>query len=179
VRFVPLLLAFSALSALCLGDVRNCSCDIGNAQSMAKRECGLCREAQKQPANVPVFFLKDINPHKPNRWLALPRVHARTLADLTAPQRLALWTAAIAKARELWGDQWGLAVNAGVRRTQCHIHIHIGKLVDSTETPNVMVVNTPADIPVPPDDSGMWAHPVGGKLHVDIGEDAPEMRLMR
>ena len=72
VRFLPALLLLSALS---LADVRNCVCDISSAESMAKRECGLCREAEKQPQDTPVFFLKDINPNKPHRWLALPRVH--------------------------------------------------------------------------------------------------------
>ena len=42
---------------------------------MAARECSLCREAEKQPAEPGVFFLKDVNPRKPNRWLALLRQH--------------------------------------------------------------------------------------------------------
>ena len=42
---------------------------------MKRRQCSLCREAEKQPADQSIFFLKDINPRKPNRWLALPRAH--------------------------------------------------------------------------------------------------------
>jgi diadenosine tetraphosphate (Ap4A) HIT family hydrolase len=171
--------ALVLLSALALGDVRNCTCDIASVESMAKRECGLCREAEKQPPDTLVFFLKDINPNKPHRWLALPRAHAHTFADLTPPQRLALWTAAIAKAKEIWGDQWALAANADSRRSQCHVHVHIGKLFEGVENADFVLVDGPADIPVPHDGGGIWIHPAGGKLHVHLGEDAPETLLMR
>jgi diadenosine tetraphosphate (Ap4A) HIT family hydrolase len=174
-----LLPALLLLSALALGDVRNCTCDIASAESMAQRECGLCREAEKQPPDAPVFFLKDINPNKPHRWLALPRVHVHRLGDLTAAQRFALWTGAIAKAHELWGDQWGLAFNADVRRSQCHVHVHIGKLMDDVETKDFVLVDGPANIPVPQAGGGIWIHPVGGKLHAHLGEEAPETLLVR
>jgi hypothetical protein len=82
---------------------------------MAAKNCGLCREAEKQPADTTVFFLKDINPLKPNRWLALPRAHTHALKDVSPEARLALWNAAIEKARSMWGDQWGLAVNGDER----------------------------------------------------------------
>jgi|SRR5450755_2063141 diadenosine tetraphosphate (Ap4A) HIT family hydrolase len=165
--------------ALALGDVRNCTCDIASAESMAKRECGLCREAEKQPVDTSVFFVQDINPNKPHRWLALPRAHAHTMADLTEAQRRGLWTAAIGKAHEVWGDDWGLAANADSRRSQCHVHAHIGKLLEGVETADFTVVDGPADIPAPKDAGGIWIHPAGGKLHVHLGEDAPETLLMR
>jgi len=176
VRYLPALVLFSAIA---LGGVRNCTCDLASAESMAKRECGLCREAEKQPPATQIFFLQDINPNKPHRWLALPRAHAHVLADMTPAQRLALWNAAIAKAQETWGDQWGLAANADIRRTQCHVHVHIGKLLEGVETPDFVLVDGPADIPVPHQGGGIWIHPVGGKLHVHLGEDAPETLLMR
>jgi diadenosine tetraphosphate (Ap4A) HIT family hydrolase len=176
VRFLPALLL---LSAVALGDVRNCSCDLASVARMEKRECGLCREAEKQPPDAPVFFLKDINPNKPHRWLALPRVHVHELADLTPAQRLALWTAAIAKAKEVWDDQWGLAFNADIRRSQCHVHVHIGKLFEGVENADFVLVDGPADIPIPQDGGGIWIHPVGGKLHVHLGKDDPETLLMR
>ena len=176
VRYVP---AVALLCGMAFGDVHNCSCELANAESMAKHECGLCREAEKQPANVPVFFLKDINPRKPNRWLALPRAHTHLLADLTAEQRTEFWTAAIQKARELFGEQWGLAVNGDASRTQCHVHVHIGKLLDDAENRDFVVVNGPADIPVPQDGAGFWVHPVAGKLHVHGDEDVTETVLMR
>jgi diadenosine tetraphosphate (Ap4A) HIT family hydrolase len=157
-------------------DVRNCNCD-ESPEAMAARECALCREADAQKGDEPFFFLKDANPNKPNRILVLPRSHGKKpqdLAGMTPRERAAYWTAAIAKARELWGEQWGLAVNSLVRRTQCHAHIHIGKLLDGVEKDGAVVVATPAEFPVPEDGSGMWVHPVGGQFHVHMGEDAPE-----
>jgi len=99
------------LAALVRADVRNCACDAAKPETLAAHECGLCREAENQPASPAVFFLKDINPRKPNRWLALPRPHAHSLPEMSSQARLELWTAAIAKANSLWGDDWGLAVN--------------------------------------------------------------------
>jgi hypothetical protein len=167
------------LASLAAADVRNCVCDVAKPESMAARECGLCREAESQPADAAIFFLKDNNPRKPNRWLALPRAHGHALGAMTPEARLALWNAAIGKARSLWGDQWGLAVNGDERRTQCHAHVHIGKLMDGVETPNFVEVAGAADIPVPTDGTGFWVHAVGGKLHVHSGEQVTEFVLMR
>ena len=64
--------------------------------------------------------------------------------------RIAYFTAAIAKAHELWGNDWGIALNADSSRTQCHTHIHIGKLLPDVENDNFIVVDGPADIPVLP-----------------------------
>jgi hypothetical protein len=167
---------------LAFADVTHCACDVSKPQSLAARECGLCKEAEAQPADAGVFFLKDTNPRKPNRWLALPRTHTPVghgLADMTAEQRTALWTAAIAKAREMWGDQWGLAYNGDASRTQCHAHLHIGKLLEGIETDNFIVVPGPAEIPVPKDGMGLWVHPVEGKLHVHLGEQICETVLLR
>ena len=173
------LAALLLLTALSLADVRNCVCDLSNAESMAKRECGLCREAEKQPQDTAVFFLKDINPCKPNRWLALPRLHTHSFAEMTAEQRLIFWTDTIRKASELFVDKWGLAYNGDVSRTQCHMHVHIGKLLDEVETQNFVAVDGPADIPFPRDGSGFWIHPEGGKLHVHLGEEITETVLLR
>src|SRR5712692_8239443 len=118
---------------------------------MAAKECGLCREAESQATDVQVFFVKDINPRKPNRWLALPRAHRHALADMTPEARSALWSAAIEKAKSLWGDQWGLAVNGDEKRTQCHAHIHIGKLLDAAEPTGFTEAGGPAGIPIPKD----------------------------
>jgi hypothetical protein len=41
------------------------------------------------------------------------------------------------------------------------------------------VVSGPAQIPLPKDDSGLWVHPVGGKLHVHMGEQITETVLFR
>jgi CDP-diacylglycerol pyrophosphatase len=176
VRSLVVLLLFSAFSS---ADVRNCVCELSSPESMAKRECGLCREAEKQPPDGAVFFLKDINPRKPNRWLALPRAHIHSFAEMTPEQRTAFWTAAIRKATELFGDRWGLAYNGDASRTQCHAHVHIGKLLDDVETQNFVEVDGPADIPIARDGSGFWIHPNGSRLHVHLGEEITETVLLR
>jgi hypothetical protein len=150
---------------------------------MQSRECGLCREAESHPADIRYFTLKDNNPRKPNRWLALPRFHVKgphELADMTPEQRAGLWAAAIAKGQELWGDKWGLAVNGAETRTQCHAHIHIGRLLEGLETSEFIEVDGPQQIPVPRGTGeGLWVHPVGAKLHVHRGELITETVLLR
>jgi hypothetical protein len=159
-----------------------CDCNPSDAQKMAARQCGLCREAEKQSAETAVFFLKDINPRKPNRWLALPRKHGNdhhSIAEMPQDERTPLWTAAIQKAQELFGGEWALAINGDLARTQCHTHIHIGKLIKGVEIDNFVVVSGPADIPAPGDGTGLWVHPVGKKLHVHLGEQITETVLVR
>jgi hypothetical protein len=167
---------------LAAADVRQCGCDVEKPESLASRECGLCREAEKQPPEQKIFILKDINPRKPNRWLVLPRAHTKgghSLGDLSAADRLALWKAAIAKGRELFGDEWGIAYNGDESRTQCHGHVHVGKLLQGVELSNFKVVNGPETIPVPSDGHGLWIHPDGKKLHVHLGEEITETVLLR
>lgn len=163
-------------------DVRGCDCDYTSPESLArKKECSLCVEAEKVPAYQEVFFLKDKNPTKPNRILALPRIHTpgpHELSSLSADQRHVLWVAAIAKAAEVWGDDWGIAYNGDEKRTQCHTHLHIGKLLAGQENDHFVVVATAAEIPVP-QGTGLWVHPVGGKLHVHLGEQTNETVLQR
>lgn len=177
-----------AVTALCLlpltrADVRNCQCDESRPETMAARECALCREADKQPADVEFFFLRDTNPRKPNRWLALPRFHGnrpQQLLEMTPEQRTAYWKAAIAKAREVWGDEgWGIALNSTEKRSQCHIHLHIGKLLPDAEDANFVVVDRPEDLPLPKDGEGMWIHPVGARYHAHMNEPTGELRLER
>jgi hypothetical protein len=148
---------------------------------MQSRECSLCAEAEKQPMATAVFFLKDINPRKPNRWLALPREHAHgkhRLADLNSEARTALWTAAIEKAKSMWGDLWGVAYNGDRVRTQCHAHIHLGRMVPGVEAGEFIVVENISQIPVPAAD-GLWIHQHQGKLHVHTGEQIAETVLLR
>jgi hypothetical protein len=168
--------------ALAAPEPSRCNCDPARPETMEARECSLCREAEKQPPGLDVFFLKDNNPRKPNRWLALRRAHdtgMHSLVDLPAKERTTLWTAAIAKAREMWGDDWGLAYNGDLVRTQCHLHIHMGKLLKGIETRNFIVVNGPAEIPAPQDGTGVWVHSQGTKLHVHLGEQICETVLLR
>jgi len=161
----------------------DCDCDPARPETLKLRQCSLCNEAEKQPAGTRVFFLKDINPRKPNRWLALPRQHgtgAHHLHDLSHAERTELWTAAIAKAKELFGPtEWGVAYNGEKVRTQCHTHLHIGRFVPVAEqSKGYIVVSGPAEIPAPPG-AGIWVHPVGGKLHVHFGEQITETVLVR
>jgi diadenosine tetraphosphate (Ap4A) HIT family hydrolase len=169
--------------ALVLADARNCACDATKPETLASVNCSLCREAEKQPVDQGVFFLKDANPTKPNRTLALPRKHTagpHNLEDLSAADRTELFAAAIAKARELWGDQWGIAYNGVERRTQCHAHLHIGKLVEGAETGHdFLTLDSAADIVVPKDGSGFWIHAVKGKIYEHSGEQVNEFVLER
>lgn len=149
---------------------------------MKQRQCSLCNEAEKQAADVEVFYLKDINPRKPNRWLVLTRKHGsglHHLHDLSLHDRTVLWTAAIKKARELWGDDWGVAYNGEKVRTQCHTHVHIGRIMPHIENNRFVVVTKPSQIPAP-NGEGLWIHGAGGnKMHVHLGEQTTETALMR
>lgn len=178
---LPLFVAI-LLPILLFADISQCACDPANPETLKLRECSLCVEAEKQPHDAGIFFLKDINPRKPNRWLALPKLHSHAghpLHKLPRELRTRLWTAAIAKARELWGDDWGLAYNSAVNRTQCHTHLHIGKLLLGLSPGRFIDVDHPSQIPAPEDDTGLWVHPVGDKLRVHFGEGITETTLLR
>lgn len=157
-----------------------CECEPSRPETMKLRQCSLCSEAEKQTSEI--FFLKDISPRKPNRWLALPRRHRpglHHLHELSASERTRLFTAAIEKAKQLWGADWGIAYNGPKVRTQCHLHLHIGKLLKGVETDRaVVVVSSPAQIPVPPF-QGLWLHGHGKHIHVHFNEQLTETVLMR
>ena len=181
-RLLPLLMALP-LGGLCFAQTGQCDCDHSRRETLQTRNCSLCREADQQPPEPEIFYLKDNNPRKPNRWLVLLRAHGKgshSLAGLPRPARTLLWTAAVKKAQELWGDQWGLAYNGDTVRTQCHLHIHIGKLLTAAVTHRkVALVNGPAGIPAPKDGEGLWVHPQGRKLLVHLGEQICETVLLR
>ena len=160
-------------------DIVDCGCDPAKPETLAARQCGLCREAEKQPADAKVFFLRDINPSKPNRWLALPRAHARSLDQLTAPERAELWSAAIAKAKSLFGEDWAAAYNSPTVQTQCHVHLHLGKLIPGVETDQAITATKIEDIPAPRPGEGLWVHPQGNLFHVHTGEQITETVLER
>ena len=152
-----------------------CQCDHTSHAAYDQRNCGLCAEVDKAPTDVDVVFVKDNDARKPNRWLALPREHAagtfQSLSDVPRQQRTELWRQAIARAKQDWGDRWGLAVNGTQARGQCHLHIHIGRLIDAVEWGEAMTVDEPGQIP-DPGLLGIWVHPLSGamsgKLHVHI-----------
>lgn len=182
----PMLRAWGLIPALLISAVaaqgqQLCECDPANPEMAKTRNCSLCNEAEKAPKGE-IFFLKDNNPRKPNRWLALPRRHAEGqhhLHELSDAERITLWRAAIGKAKELWGDDWGVAYNGPKVRTQCHAHIHIGKLLQGVERDvNVITISRIEQIPSPKNE-GLWIHPAGGKLHVHLGEQTTETALLR
>jgi len=155
-----------------------CACDHSRPETLQARQCALCREAEKQPADVAVFFLKDINPTKPHRWLALPRHHYAGFPQMTAEERAEFWRAAIAKAQELYPDKWGIAVNGPRLVTQCHPHAHISIFIPAVEADDAVTVTRLEDIKVP-EDAGIWFHPVPGGYHVHSGEQITETVLLR
>ena len=135
------------------------------------------------PQYVSDLFQGYTSPLKPHQWLILPRTHASDgrvpLSKLTAAERTAFWTAAIARARALFGEDWGLALNGDEARSQCHTHVHIGRLLEGVERGRPLVIDGPADIPVPKDGTGLWIHAAGNKLHVHVGEQSTEGVLER
>ena len=168
------------LLALALrADFVTCNCDPSRPETLEARQCSLCREAERQNADTTVFFLKDANPSKPNRWLALPRTHERSIDLLNSAQRAELWSSAIARARSLFGDQWAIAYNSPSVQTQCHVHLHIGKLIPGVETSQFITAAKILDIPVPVRGEGYWVHPQGNQFHVHTGEQVTETVLER
>ena len=156
-----------------------CACDPQDPDSLKERRCSLCAVVEHAPPGTPVVLVKDNILKKPDRWLALPRTHSpgmHQMSALTDAQRTELWSTAIAKAKELWGDQWAVAYNAEKLHTQCHVHVHIGKLLDGVEWGEFKVIDSPDQIPQPGAD-GLWIHPVNGKLHVHLGEQLTETVL--
>jgi diadenosine tetraphosphate (Ap4A) HIT family hydrolase len=169
--------AFAAL--LLRGDLVTCGCDVSQPETLQARQCSLCREAEKQPETATVFLLKDANPTKPNRWLALPRGHDRPIDTLPPELRAQLWSAAVAKAKSLFGDEWAVAYNSPTVQTQCHVHVHIGKLIPGVETDQFIAVTKIEDIPIPAKGEGIWIHPQGNLFHVHTGEQITETVLLR
>ena len=142
-----ILLAVCAVRA----DVRDCVCDLANPDIAQIRGCSLCIEAAKHPASEHVILLKDNDPTKPNRWLALPQAPfdgSDPLMHMSEADRASLWNAAIAKGKELWGGAWAVAMNGDIARRQCHAHVHVGKLLDGKETDNGYYVDGAAQLPV-------------------------------
>lgn len=179
-RFTVVLLMFASMGVL-RADISGCACDPKNPESMKARQCSLCLEAEKRPAGEEFFVLKDINPRKPGRWLVLPVAHgsaAHHFRDLPKPQRDKLWREAIRVATEKFGDGWGLAYNGERARTQCHLHLHVGRFIQAAETSGAITVKRVDDIPVPIE-GGIFVHSVPGGLHVHLGDQITETVLVR
>ncbi len=160
-------------------DIRGCVCDPAQPGTLQDRACSLTRVAIEQTGAAPVFFVRDANPAKPNRWLAIPRTLHQSLNEMTPAERNVYWAAAIAKARDLWPDNWAIAINGDERRSQCQLHAHIGKLLPEADRSGGVLVDRVEEIPTPPAGSGIWIQPEGNKLRVHPGVMAGETNLMR
>lgn len=160
--------------------VVDCPCDHSQPESLKPRVCSLCGTARKQTTEI--YFLKDINPHKPNRYLALPKAHEggmQSIGTMPEPLRTLLWREAIAKARELYGERWGLAHNSHLFRTQCHAHVHMGPMSPDVEDVNGILYDDPKDFPAAPPDQGIWIHPKDGRYCLHLDRDLTEIVLIR
>ncbi len=158
----------------------DCPCDHAELSSLSSQVCSLCETAEKRTSDV--YFLKDINPHKPNRYLALPRAHDKgfqSSADLSEPLHARLWTRAAERAQELYPDRWGLAQNGHYFRTQCHAHIHIGPLRPEIDDKGGEVVGRAEGIPNVGPEQGIWIHPKDSGYCVHLDRDLAEIVLVR
>ncbi len=158
----------------------DCPCDHAQPSSMQSRVCSLCGTAEN--ADEDIYFLKDINPHKPNRYLALPRAHGsgfQSTADLAPAERARLWQRASERGEELFPGRWGLAQNSHFFRTQCHAHIHIGPLSPEVEDSGGTLYATTAEFPDVGPEQGLWLHPKDGQFCVHLDRDLAEIVLIR
>ncbi len=181
VRLAGLLaLACWALVPLVPMPVVNCPCEHGEPGTLSSRVCSLCGTAELQSGEI--YFLKDINPHKPNRYLALPKSHDRgfqSTADLSESLRARLWLGAVERAEELFPGRWGLAQNSHYFRTQCHAHIHIGPLSPEVDDTGGVVYQTVGEFPNVGPEQGIWLHPKHGGYCVHLDRDLAEIVLVR
>ena len=81
----------------------DCPCDHSRPETLSSWVCGRCGTAEDRDSVI--CFLKDINPHQPNRCLALPKVHGngfQSTRDLTESLRTHFWLEAARRADELY-----------------------------------------------------------------------------
>lgn len=181
VRSLTFLLLLGSAALPLAADVTNCACDPARPETMKARECSLCVEAEKHPADVTFFVVKDVNPRKPNRWLALPRMHSpgpHPLHLVPKETRTLYWRYAIEQATARFGEEWALAYNGQITRTQCHLHIHLGRWIKAAESDKFKLVKRVEDFPAPAD-SGILVRPVKGGFLVLTGEQIMETALVR
>jgi hypothetical protein len=167
---IVLMLLAASLLLFASPPVVSCPCDHARPETLAARVCSLCKEADARSTEF--FFLKDINPHKPHRYLALPKAHdseLQAVGTMDADERERYWRVAIAKAEELYPGGWGLASNGHLFRTQCHAHLHMGPLSPDADDAGGTLYGAPKDFPRTEPDQGVWVHPKDGRycLHLD------------
>ena len=174
------LLCFAGAWIAASRPVVDCPCDHTAPESLQPRVCSLCKTAEDRSG--PIYFLKDINPHKPNRYLALPKAHGsgfQSTSSLAPALRAQLWLGAIERAEELFPGRWGIAENSHFFRTQCHAHLHIGPLSAEVDDSDGALYDSTADFPNPAPRGGMWLHPKNGAYCVHLDRDLAEIVLVR
>ena len=160
--------------------VVSCPCDHSRPDSLGSRVCSLCETAERESEEI--YFLRDINPLKPSRYLALPKSHGsgfQSTADLSGEMRARLWRRAAERAEQLYPGHWGLAQNSHFFRTQCHAHIHIGPLSPEVDDIGGTLVATTEELPNVGPEQGVWLHPRNGMLCVHLDRDLAEIVLVR
>ncbi len=180
IRAIAALLFFAGASIVSTRPVVDCPCDHAVPESLRPRVCSLCETAEDRSG--PIYFLKDINPRKPNRYLALPQAHGKgfqSTASLSPALRAQLWKSAAERAEELFPGRWGVAENSHFFRTQCHAHLHIGPLSPEVEDSGGTLYDSTADFPNPAPRGGMWLHPKDGAYCVHLDRDLAEIVLVR
>ena len=172
-------LVFYGLAPLVPMPVVNCPCVHGNPETLKSRVCSLCNTAENKTAEI--YFLKDINPRKPNRYLALPKSHSREMqstSELPKGLRSKLWLAAANRGEELFPGTWGVAQNSHYFRTQCHAHLHIGPLSPEVQDVNGTLYSSVDDLPNVRPENGIWMHPKDGQYCVHLDRDLTEIVLV-
>jgi hypothetical protein len=98
---------------------------------------------------------------------------------LPKSERTRFWAFAIAEAKKRFGpEEWGVAYNGDKVRTQCHLHLHIGRFIPAAENSKFKLVRRIEDFPAPAE-GGVLVHPVKGGYHVLTGEEIMETALVR
>ncbi|MDE0102777.1 MAG: hypothetical protein OXN89_10390 [Bryobacterales bacterium] len=160
--------------------VVDCPCDHTRPESMRERVCSLCGTAERAQSRV--YFLKDINPHKPSRHLALPKAHDagfQSTAHLPPDLRSDLWRGAAERAEQLYPGAWGVAQNSHYFRTQCHAHLHIGPLSPEVDDTGGQLYYRFEDFPNVGPERGVWMHPKQAGYCVHLDRDLAEIVLVR
>ncbi len=160
--------------------VVDCPCDHADPESLSPRVCSLCGTAEE--ASEEIYFLKDINPHKPNRYLALPKSHGsgfQSTAHLPSESRARLWQRAAERAENIYPGRWGLAQNSHFFRTQCHAHIHIGPLSPEVEDTGGTLYESVGEFPNVGPEQGIWVHPKNRAFCLHLDRDLAEVVLVR
>jgi len=160
------------------GRRQRCACDVAFPNP---RRAGVraVPRGEEQPADPPVFFLKDNNraSQPPARAAAGPRKAQGFPLRHDAATALILWTAAIEKARSLWATSGGCVKATPPAPSATPTSTSESFWRESN--PALRGGRRPGEIPVPTDGTGMWVTP--GRLQAPraLNEQITETVLLR